>query len=425
MIGKTSAQKIQTKILKDLKKHSTNNKLTKVDLDQAILKYDPKNVLTKEDHKELTIKLKEENLTVSTPKTKKKTPPKATQPKKTEPKPAATLKTEELPAKKTRAPRKPKEPLKQLTENSDLDDEPDAEDLDDKDLEIEEDVNVYLKEIADDSVRLYLREIGNVPLLTGEQEIEIALKIREGDAEAKAKMAESNMRLVVSIAKRYTGRGLDFLDLIQEGNNGLMRAVEKFDPDKGFKFSTYATWWIRQAITRAIADQSRVIRIPVHMFENINKLMRTQRRMTQELNREPTIEELAKELEMEPEKVEYIFKIKQDTGSLDATIGSGSESDDSILADFIEDEDSESPAEAATKAYMRQQIDEVLGELSDREAKILKLRFGLEDGRQHTLEEVGHEFDVTRERIRQIEAKALNKLRRNQNARKLKSYLEE
>ena len=305
------------------------------------------------------------------------------------------------------------------------DDEPDAEDLNDKDLEIEEDVNVYLKEIADDSVRLYLREIGNVPLLNAQDEIDLALKIRAGDMDAKAKMAESNMRLVVSIAKRYTGRGLDFLDLIQEGNNGLMRAVEKFDPDKGFKFSTYATWWIRQAITRAIADQSRVIRIPVHMFENINKLMRTQRRMTQELNREPTIDELAKELEMEPEKVEYIFKIKQDVGSLDSTIGSGGEDDDNVLADFIEDEDGESPAEAATRAYMRQQIDEVLGELSDREAKILKLRFGLEDGKQHTLEEVGHEFDVTRERIRQIEAKALNKLRRNQNAKKLRSYLEE
>ncbi len=432
MIGKNSALKIQTKIIKDLKKHSLkNNKLEQTDFDQAILKFDPKNILTKQEIKELKTKLKEEKISVVKPESKKKVlVKKADQSsvsiaKKQTTKEEAAKEEKAAPAKKTRAPRKTKQPEKTIIPQDDTEDEPDAEDLDDKDLEIEEDVNVYLKEIADDSVRLYLREIGNVPLLTGPEEIELALKIREGDPAAKAKMAESNMRLVVSIAKRYTGRGLDFLDLIQEGNNGLMRAVEKFDPDKGFKFSTYATWWIRQAITRAIADQSRVIRIPVHMFENINKLMRTQRRMTQELNREPTIEELAKELEMEPEKVEYIFKIKQDTGSLDATIGSGGEDDDSILADFIEDEDAESPAEAATKAYMRQQIDEVLSELSDREAKILKLRFGLEDGRQHTLEEVGHEFDVTRERIRQIEAKALNKLRRNQNARKLRSYLEE
>lgn len=430
MIGKTSAQKINTKIVKDLKKHSAEkNKVTKTDLDQAILKFDPKNLLTKEDLKELKVSLKEEGITVSKPAPKaKKVIAKAEKPKKTAEKIKKEVKeVTTKPAAATRKPRKPKAEgsvsiaQKEVTD----DDEPDAEDLEDGDLQVEEDVNVYLKEIADDSVRLYLKEIGNVPLLSAQDEIDIALKIREGDLAAKAKMAESNMRLVVSIAKRYTGRGLDFLDLIQEGNNGLMRAVEKFDPDKGFKFSTYATWWIRQAITRAIADQSRVIRIPVHMFENINKLMRTQRRMTQELNREPTIEELAKELEMEPEKVEYIFKIKQDTGSLDATIGSGGEDDDSVLADFIEDEDNESPAEAATRAYMRQQIDEVLGELSDREAKILKLRFGLEDGKQHTLEEVGHEFDVTRERIRQIEAKALNKLRKNQSAKKLRSYLEE
>ncbi len=448
-ITKSQSEKIITKVIKDLKKHSVKEgKITQTDLDQAVLKFDPKNILAKEDIKKLKQTLKDENIKVAraTSPKKKEVVLKEKLPKKpaTEAKKLVKEVTEiEKEAKETKAKKDPKEktnPVAKARKSSPTpegstsiaqkeiildEDEPDADDLDDEGLEIEEDVNVYLKEIADDSVRLYLREIGNVPLLTGPEEIELALKIREGDMDAKAKMAESNMRLVVSIAKRYTGRGLDFLDLIQEGNNGLMRAVEKFDPDKGFKFSTYATWWIRQAITRAIADQSRVIRIPVHMFENINKLMRTQRRMTQELNREPTIEELAKELEMEPEKVEYIFKIKQDVGSLDSTIGGGEEGDDSVLADFIEDDEGESPAEAATRAYMRQQIDEVLGELSDREAKILKLRFGLEDGKQHTLEEVGHEFDVTRERIRQIEAKALNKLRKNQNAKKLKSYLEE
>jgi len=450
MIGKSitrsTNEKITNKILKDLRKHSIKeNSLSQTDLDQAILKYDPKNILGKEDIKNLKSTFKEEGIKLLKPAPKKKVVIEKKLPKEVATKAKADIKKATSTSTKKEAPKEKEVTEKQakpapkprkssptpkgstsIAQKEILDDdEPDAEDLNDKDLEIEEDVNVYLKEIADDSVRLYLREIGNVPLLNAQDEIDLALKIRAGDMDAKAKMAESNMRLVVSIAKRYTGRGLDFLDLIQEGNNGLMRAVEKFDPDKGFKFSTYATWWIRQAITRAIADQSRVIRIPVHMFENINKLMRTQRRMTQELNREPTIDELAKELEMEPEKVEYIFKIKQDVGSLDSTIGSGGEDDDNVLADFIEDEDGESPAEAATRAYMRQQIDEVLGELSDREAKILKLRFGLEDGKQHTLEEVGHEFDVTRERIRQIEAKALNKLRRNQNAKKLRSYLEE
>lgn len=433
MIGKnitrTPSAKITSKILKDLKKHlPADSTIQKTDLDQAILKFDPKNILQKEDLKALNIELKDAGIKIKKVAiTKKKVVLKEEIKEIIKPKTAKPAK-KAAPEKKqpTKSTSKGKAGSTKIAQKEILEDEePDAEDLNDKDLEIEEDVNVYLKEIADDSVRLYLREIGNVPLLTGPEEIELALKIRAGDMAAKAKMAESNMRLVVSIAKRYTGRGLDFLDLIQEGNNGLMRAVEKFDPDKGFKFSTYATWWIRQAITRAIADQSRVIRIPVHMFENINKLMRTQRRMTQELNREPTIEELSKELEMEPEKVEYIFKIKQDVGSLDSAIGGGDEGDESVLADFIEDEDGESPAEAATRAYMRQQIDEVLGELSDREAKILKLRFGLEDGKQHTLEEVGHEFDVTRERIRQIEAKALNKLRKNQNAKKLRSYLEE
>ena len=264
----------------------------------------------------------------------------------------------------------------------------------------------YLDDISDDSVRLYLREIGKIPLLSSDEEMELARRIIEGDKKAKDKMAEANMRLVVSIAKRYSGRGLDFLDLIQEGNTGLLRAVEKFDPDKGFKFSTYATWWIRQAITRAIADQARTIRIPVHMIETINKLVRTQRRLTQELNREPTMEELSKEMDMEPEKIEYINKIRQETSSLDAGIGRDGDEEDSVLGDFIEDEDTISPEESATNQLLKEKVAEVLSSLSDREQKIVRMRFGLDNGgKSHTLEEVGQQFAVTRERIRQIEAK--------------------
>ncbi len=304
-------------------------------------------------------------------------------------------------------------------------DEPDVAELEDE-VEDDEDTlnsNQYFDDVSDDSVRLYLREIGKIPLLNAEEELALAKKVVAGDKRAKDKMAEANMRLVVSIAKRYSGRGLDFLDLIQEGNTGLLRAVEKFDPDKGFKFSTYATWWIRQAITRAIADQARVIRIPVHMVETINKLLRTQRRMTQELNREPTIEELAKELEMEPEKVEYVIKIKQDIQSLDAGVGRDGEDEDSVLQDFIEDEESATPEESATTQLLKEQVQSVLSTLSDREQKIVRMRFGLDNGKSHTLEEVGQEFAVTRERIRQIEAKALAKLRKHKDAKKLHEYL--
>lgn len=279
----------------------------------------------------------------------------------------------------------------------------------------------YLDDIADDSVRLYLREIGKIPLLTSEEELALAQRVVAGDKDAKDQMAEANMRLVVSIAKRYVGRGLDLLDLIQEGNTGLLRAVEKFDPDKGFKFSTYATWWIRQAITRAIADQARTIRIPVHMVETINKLLRTQRRLTQELNREPTNEEIAEAMEIEVDKVEHIMKIKQDISSLDASIRDDEE--ESVLSDFIEDEDTITPEESATNQLLKEHVKEMLGALTDREQKILRLRFGLEDGRNHTLEEVGQEFAVTRERIRQIEAKALAKLRKHKDAKKLLDYI--
>ncbi len=305
--------------------------------------------------------------------------------------------------------------------------EPDLDEIDDEEEEEEIDLSVNYDDIADDSVKLYLREIGKVPLLTAEEEFDLAQKIINGSEKeqkkAKDKMAESNMRLVVSIAKRYSGRGLDFLDLIQEGNTGLLRAVEKFDPDKGFKFSTYATWWIRQAITRAIADQARTIRIPVHMVETINKVLRTQRRLTQEMNREPSVEEVAKEMDMEPEKIEYVMKIKQDIASLDASVGRDGDDDESSLGDFIEDEDRVSPEDAAATQLLKEQIAAILQTLSEREQKIIKMRFGIGGGSSHTLEEVGAEFSVTRERIRQIEAKALSKLRKHKDTKKLHEYL--
>ena len=302
-------------------------------------------------------------------------------------------------------------------ENDDLANE---EELSDEELAITaENVDAF----ADDSVRLYLREIGKIPLLTPEEEAELAQRIVKGDKKAKDKMVESNMRLVVSIAKRYGGRGLDFLDLIQEGNTGLLRAVEKFDPDKGFKFSTYATWWVRQAITRAIADQARTIRIPVHMVETINKVLRTTRKLTSELNREPTNEEIAKALDMEPEKIDYVMRIKQDIASLDASVGKDGDDEDSVLGDFVEDEERASPEDSAANQILKEQLSEIIATLTDREQKIIRLRFGIGGGRPHTLEEVGNEFDVTRERIRQIEAKALSKLRKNKDTKKLHEYL--
>ena len=273
----------------------------------------------------------------------------------------------------------------------------------------------------DDPVRMYLKEIGKIPLLKPHEEIEYAKRMMEGDEVAKQRLVEANLRLFVSIAKRYVGRGMLFLDLIQEGNLGLIKAVEKFDYERGFKFSTYATWWIRQAITRAIADQARTIRIPVHMVETINKLIRVSRQLLQELGRDPKPEEIAKEMDMSEEKVREIMKIAQDPVSLETPIG---EEEDSHLGDFIPDEDALAPAEAAAYSLLKDQIEEVLGSLNEREQKVLKLRFGLEDGRARTLEEVGKEFDVTRERIRQIEAKALRKLRHPSRSKKLRDYLD-
>jgi RNA polymerase primary sigma factor len=276
---------------------------------------------------------------------------------------------------------------------------------------------VELREIANDSIRLYLCEIGRVQLLTAKEEIDLAKRIKKGDQTAKQRLAEANLRLVVSIAKKYIGRGLSFLDLIQEGNIGLFRAVEKFDPERGFKFSTYATWWIRQAITRAIADQARTIRIPVHMVETINKLTHAQRRLVQELGREPLVEELAAEMDMDVKKVRHILKISQDIVSLEAPVGT---EEDSKLGDFIEDDDALSPAEATNRQLIKENIHEMLQYLSPRERKIIEMRFGLKDGVGHTLEEVGHEFRVTRERIRQIEAKVLQKLKEHPTSSRIR-----
>ena len=288
-------------------------------------------------------------------------------------------------------------------------------DMENIDLSVPEGVSI------EDPVRMYLKEIGKVPLLSAEREIELAQRMEEGDEEAKKELAEANLRLVVSIAKRYVGRGMLFLDLIQEGNLGLIKAVEKFDYHKGYKFSTYATWWIRQAITRAIADQARTIRIPVHMVETINKLIRVSRQLLQELGREPLPEEIAKELDMPVERVREILKISQEPVSLETPIG---EEEDSHLGDFIQDDNVPVPAEAAAQTLLKEQLDEVLDTLTEREQKVLRLRFGMNDGRARTLEEVGKEFDVTRERIRQIEAKALRKLRHPSRSRKLRDYLD-
>ena len=306
----------------------------------------------------------------------------------------------------------------------------DSDDMDDVDIVISEESDVDLEKIdlsvpdgvsIDDPVKMYLKEIGKVPLLTAEEEVDLAKRMADGDESAKKRLAEANLRLVVSIAKRYVGRGMLFLDLIQEGNLGLIKAVEKFDYHKGFKFSTYATWWIRQAITRAIADQARTIRIPVHMVETINKLIRVSRQLLQELGREPTPEEIAAELDMPVDRVREILKISQEPVSLETPIG---EEEDSHLGDFIQDDNVPVPAEAAAQTLLKEQLDDVLDTLTEREQKVLRLRFGMNDGRARTLEEVGKEFDVTRERIRQIEAKALRKLRHPSRSRKLRDYLD-
>ena len=309
-----------------------------------------------------------------------------------------------------------------IKDSDDLDIEPDIDDLEEMENIKVEDVDLTNMDgvSVDDPVRMYLREIGKIPLLTYDEELDLAKKILTGDEEAKQKLAESNLRLVVSIAKKYVGRGMLFLDLIQEGNMGLIKAVEKFDYTKGYKFSTYATWWIRQAITRAIADQARTIRIPVHMVETINKLIRTSRHLLQKNGREPTPEEIAEEMEIPVEKVMEIQKIAQDPVSLETPIG---EEDDSHLGDFIQDDDSPAPQDSAAYTMLKEQLNDVMGTLTSREAKVLRLRFGLEDGKARTLEEVGKEFNVTRERIRQIEAKALRKLRHPSRSKKLRDYM--
>lgn len=304
---------------------------------------------------------------------------------------------------------------------SDIDEDPDLNDLDKEEEFDLNDLTVPPGVKINDPVRMYLKEIGRVPLLSAEEEIELAKRIEQGDEEAKRRLAEANLRLVVSIAKRYVGRGMLFLDLIQEGNMGLIKAVEKFDFRKGFKFSTYATWWIRQAITRAIADQARTIRIPVHMVETINKLIRVQRQLLQDLGREPSPEEIAEEMDLTPEKVREILKIAQEPVSLETPIG---EEDDSHLGDFIEDQEATSPSEHAAYELLKEQLEDVLDTLTDREENVLRLRFGLDDGRTRTLEEVGKVFGVTRERIRQIEAKALRKLRHPSRSKRLKDFLE-
>lgn len=311
-----------------------------------------------------------------------------------------------------------------LTEHDDLDIKSIDEEADENNESFETevyDISVPKGINIDDPVRMYLKEIGKIPLLKPHEEVEFSKRMADGDEFAKQKLVEANLRLVVSIAKRYVGRGMLFLDLIQEGNLGLIKAVEKFDYKKGFKFSTYATWWIRQAITRSIADQARTIRIPVHMVETINKLIRVSRQLLQKLGRDPKPEEIAKEMNMTEEKVREIMKIAQDPVSLETPIG---EEEDSHLGDFIPDDDAPAPAEAAAYSLLKEQIEDVLGTLNEREQKVLKLRFGLEDGRARTLEEVGKEFDVTRERIRQIEAKALRKLRHPSRSKKLRDYLD-
>ncbi|MFZ5645420.1 MAG: RNA polymerase sigma factor RpoD [Bacillota bacterium] len=311
------------------------------------------------------------------------------------------------------------EVVPEVTDIESLDD--DGPTLDAQTEEVDIDLTIPEGVGIDDPVRMYLKEIGRVPLLSSEEEVKLAKRMEQGDEEAKRKLAEANLRLVVSIAKRYVGRGMLFLDLIQEGNLGLIKAVEKFDFRKGFKFSTYATWWIRQAITRAIADQARTIRIPVHMVETINKLIRVSRQLLQEYGREPTPEEIAREMGITEEKVREIMKIAQEPVSLETPIG---EEEDSHLGDFIEDHDARAPAEEASFTLLREQLDEVLKTLTDREQKVLRLRFGLDDGRARTLEEVGQKFGVTRERIRQIEAKTLRKLRHPSRSKKLKDYLD-